>query len=93
MAESRARRGTAFRLARERISACRRDIIKMIAVAGDWQSFHALFRPIVERMPRTPTHDELEPTAEELGLLAEELTNRVEDHVFPLKKSSSADQI
>jgi replication initiation protein RepC len=42
---------------------------------------HALFRSIVERIPRTATRQALEPIADELSLLADEILSLLENHV------------
>jgi replication initiation protein RepC len=94
----------ALRLARERITLCRRDIAKMIATGieervpvgragegpADWAELHALYRSIVGRIPRSATLAELEPIADELSCLADRILNLLETHV---KTSiSSADE-
>ena len=80
---------------RERMTICRRDIVKMIATGmdegvptrrggqgpADWLELHAMFRAIVERIPRTATRQALEPIADELSMLADEILNLLEDHV------------
>lgn len=77
----------ALALARERITLYRRDIAKMIAagieeeVPGDWRGFHAAYLSLVGRIPRTATRLELEPLAEELGCLADEIRKVLEQHV------------
>jgi replication initiation protein RepC len=85
----------ALKLARERITICRRDIAKMIATGieegvpvsdggqglADWTGVHTLFRGILARIPRTATRQILEPIAEELSLLADEVLMLLENHV------------
>ncbi|MEQ1945229.1 plasmid replication protein RepC [Mesorhizobium sp. VNQ89] len=85
----------AIKLARERITLCRRDIAKMIATGieegvptrrggqgpADWAEVHAGFRSIVEGIPRTATRDQLEAAAEELSQLADDVLNLLETHV------------
>jgi replication initiation protein RepC len=85
----------AVKLARERITLCRRDIAKMIATGieegvptrrggqgpADWAEVHAGFRSIVEGIPRTATRAELEAAAEELSQLADDVLNLLETHV------------
>ena len=85
----------ALKLVRERITLCRRDIAKMIATGveagvptrragpgpSDWSEVHAIYRGIVDRVPRTATRLELEPIADELSLVADEVFNLLEDHV------------
>lgn len=98
MAEAVRAEDLALRLVRERITLCRRDIVKMIALglesgkADDWQRHHALFRSIVECLPRGGSRAELEPIAEQLTLLAEELENLLESLINLSKKNGNADQ-
>jgi len=93
----------ALRLARERITLCRRDIAKMIATgieegmpadrAGEgpagWAELHALYRSIVGRIPRRATLTEIEPVADELSRLAERILNLLETHVKTLNSSAN----
>lgn len=83
-----------LKLVRERITICRRDIAKMIATGieegvptkragqgpADWAEIHGLFRAITTRVPRTATLQDLEPIAEELTLLADEILMLLEAH-------------
>ncbi|MGD9769455.1 MAG: plasmid replication protein RepC, partial [Pseudolabrys sp.] len=85
----------AIKLARERITLCRRDIAKMIATGieegvptrrggqgpADWAEVHAGFRSIVDGIPRTATRAELEAAADELSQLADDVLNLLETHV------------
>lgn len=85
----------ALKLVRERITLCRRDIAKMIATGieeevptrragqgpADWQEIHVAFRSIVDGIPRTATGQELEPIAEELSQLADDILNLLETHI------------
>ena len=85
----------ALKLVRERITICRRDICKMIAVGmeegvpthcggvgpADWTELHELYRATVRRIPRAATRQVLEPVAADLDLLAGEITNLLESHV------------
>lgn len=85
----------AIKLARERITLCRRDIAKMIATGieegvptrrggqgpADWAEVHAGFRSIVDGIPRTATRAQLETAAEELSQLADDVLNLLETHV------------
>lgn len=93
----------ALKLVRERITLCRRDIAKMIATGieedvptrrggqgpADWQEVHAAFRSIVDQIPRTATRRELEPIAEELSQLADDVLNLLETHVKSTNPSAS----
>ncbi len=83
-----------LKLVRERITICRRDIAKMIATGleegvltkrggrgpADWAEIHGLFRAILARIPRTAMLAELEPIAEELTILADEILMLLEAH-------------
>jgi len=85
----------AIKLARERITLCRRDIAKMIATGieegvptrrggqgpADWAEVHAGFRSIVEGIPRTATRMQLEAAADELSQLADDVLNVLQTHV------------
>jgi len=96
----------ALRLARERITLCRRDIAKMIATGieegvptrrggqgpADWAELHALYRGIVGRIPRTATLAELTPLAEELSALADEILTLLEFHVKSKNPSANESQ-
>jgi replication initiation protein RepC len=104
-----------LRLARERITLCRRDIAKMIATGIDeavpvggclgkngsgagqgissWADIHGLYRAIMGRIPRSGTRQELEPIAEELTLLADEILSLLETHVKDTKMGANESQI
>jgi replication initiation protein RepC len=96
----------ALRLVRERITLCRRDIAKMIATGleegvptrrggqgpADWQEVHASFRSIVDLIPRTATTQELEPIAEELSQLADDVLNILETHIKTQNPSANESQ-
>ncbi|MCK1494425.1 replication initiation protein RepC [Bradyrhizobium sp. 180] len=85
----------ALKLVRERITLCRRDIAKMIATGieeavptrrggqgpADWQVVHVAFRAIVDQIPRTATRQQLEPIADELSQLADDVLNLLEAHI------------
>jgi replication initiation protein RepC len=93
----------ALKLVRERVTLCRRDIAKMIATGieedvptrrggqgpADWQEVHAAFRSIVDQIPRTATRQELEPIAEELSQLADDVLNLLETHVKSTNPSAN----
>ena len=96
----------ALRLVRERITLCRRDIAKMIATGveegvptrragqgpSDWSEIHALYRGILERIPRTAAREELEPIAADLTLLADEILTLLESHVKSSISSANESQ-
>ena len=97
----------ALRLVRERITLCRRDIAKMIATGieqgvpvgkigqglSDWPGIHGVFRGILDRIPRTAVRRELEPIADELSLLADEILSLLETHVKNEKTTINESQI
>ena len=96
----------ALKLVRERITLCRRDIAKMITTGieegvptrragqgpADWAEVHRLYRSILERLPRSAVREELEPIAEELTLLADEILSLLESHIKLQKTSASESQ-
>lgn len=59
MAENVKAEHKAYRLAKERLTICRRDVVKMIEVGineaapGNWQGFQRRYEAIVARLPRT----------------------------------------
>jgi replication initiation protein RepC len=93
----------ALKLVRERITLCRRDIAKMIATGieedvptrrggqgpASWQEVHVAFRSIVDQIPRTATRQELEPIAEELSQLADDVLNLLETHIKSTNPSAN----
>jgi replication initiation protein RepC len=82
----------AIKLAKERITLCRRDIAKMIATGieegvptsrvgqgpASWQELHAVFRGLVEGVSRTARREELESAADVLSVLADDVLNLLE---------------
>ena len=95
MAEEVEAEARAVRLAKERITLCRRDIAKMIATGveedvptrragqgpASWQEIHAAFRGLVEGISRNASLDELEVAAEALSSLANDVLNLLENHL------------
>jgi replication initiation protein RepC len=96
----------AVRLAKERITLCRRDIAKMIATGieenvpteragpgpASWQEVHAVFRGLVEGISRTARLEELEAAAEALSSLADDILNLFEVHVKTTNISANESQ-
>jgi replication initiation protein RepC len=103
----------ALKVAKERVTLCRRDIAKMIATAleegvaiaeagqgrvtgptgpSDWAQVHSIFRGIVGRIPRQATRAQLEPIAEELSLLADEILSLLETHINSTNSSANESQ-
>jgi replication initiation protein RepC len=93
----------AIKLAKERITLCRRDIAKMIAAGieegvptsragqgpASWQEVHAGFRALVEGISRTATKGELETAAEVLSSLADDILSLLETQVETTKMSAN----
>jgi replication initiation protein RepC len=96
----------ALKLARERITLCRRDIAKMIATGieegvvmggagqgpASWQEIHATFRALVEEIPRTATREQLEPMADFLSAFADDVLKLLETHIKTENPSSNESQ-
>ena len=96
----------AVRLAKERITLCRRDIAKMIATGieesvpteragqgpASWQEVHAVFRGLVEGISRTARLGELEAAAEALSSLADDVLNLLEVQVKTMNMSANESQ-
>ena len=96
----------AVRLAKERITLCRRDIAKMIATGieenvpteragqgpASWQEVHAVFRGLVEGISRTAGLEELEAAAEALSSLADDILNLLEVQVKTTNISANESQ-
>jgi len=84
-----------LRYVRERITLARRDIVKIIATGleesvplriegqgpSTWEGVHSDYRAIVSRIPRNATIENLEPIADELAVLSEQLVKVLEGHV------------
>ena len=93
----------AVKLARERITLCRRDIAKMIATGieegvptrregqgpASWQDVHTAFRAIVEGLPRAATRPQLEEAAEALSQLADDIRILLEMQIKTTKLSAN----
>ena len=106
MAEEIETEARAVRLAKERITLCRRDIAKMIATGieenvpteragqgpASWQEVHAVFRGLVEGISRTARLEELEAAAEALSSLADDILNLLEVHVKTTNTSANESQ-
>ncbi|AYG64537.1 plasmid replication protein RepC [Rhizobium jaguaris] len=73
-----------FRVAKEALTICRRDVRKLISAAveegapGDWSHIEALFIGLVARIPRSPAILDLTSILEEMEMLREEIINRLE---------------
>ncbi|MCP2138588.1 replication initiation protein RepC [Rhizobium sp. SLBN-94] len=71
---------------RERISLCRREIIKLIQAAqdaeieGEWCELHERFRSLLSSLPRRPLLDELQVVLMRLTELRAWIINQLEEH-------------
>ncbi|MER8396087.1 replication initiation protein RepC [Mesorhizobium sp. M1340] len=77
----------AFRLVKERLTICRRDIVKMIdagieeGVPANWGRVQQAYRAIVGQIPRTAPRQTFEAIAEELEALWTEVREALESFV------------
>ncbi|MBA8908009.1 replication initiation protein RepC [Aminobacter ciceronei] len=78
LAEAVAAERKAFRVVKERLTICRRDVTKMIdagvnqSVPGNWRGFQRRYDAIIARLPRTAPRQVIEALADELeGLWAD----------------------
>ena len=77
----------AFRRVKERLTICRRDIVKMIAagttegVPADWRRFSHDYEAIIGRLPRTAPRQVLERVAEELDCLWQTINSILESFI------------
>ena len=84
LAESVASEKRAFRVARERLTLLRRDIVKMIEAAieenvpGNWGRILQAYQSIVCRLPRSASHQVVEDIAGELHALCSEIREALE---------------
>jgi replication initiation protein RepC len=93
----------AIKIAKERISLCRRDIAKMIATGieegvptrrvgqgpASWQDLHAVFRGVVEGVSRRASKEELEAAAETLSVFADDILNLLENKIKTTNTSAN----
>ena len=86
----------AFRMAKESLTICRRDVRKLITAAmeegveGDWQAVEEVYVALVGRIPRVPTLAEVTSILEEMSMLQEEIINRLEIQEFSENSSTNA---
>ncbi|WP_026622182.1 replication initiation protein RepC (plasmid) [Ensifer sp. WSM1721] len=84
MAQQVAAERAAFRIARESLTICRRDVRKLITAAieegaaGDWETIEAVYIGLVSRLPRSPTLSDVELVLDEMELLQREIVNILE---------------
>lgn len=88
----------ALMLARETITVCRRDIVKMIAMGveegapGDWAGYRAAYVAIMGGLPRAAALAQLESAGSELRRLANEIASSLEAIVKIQKTSANESQ-
>jgi replication initiation protein RepC len=106
LAEEAEAEARALKLARERITLCRRDIAKMIATGieegvptgragqgpASWPEIHASFRALAEEIPRTATREQLEPMADLLSQFADDVLKLLETHIKTKNPSGNESQ-
>jgi replication initiation protein RepC len=89
----------ALRLAKERLSICRRDIRKLIAaciqegVAGNWEMTEARFVVLLAKIPRTPKLFEIEQITIQMELLHQDVVNQLEMQLKSEKTDANDMQI
>ena len=72
-----------FRVAKESLTICRRDVRKLISASmeegadGDWQAIEAMYVDLVGTIPRVPTMATLRSILEQMQMLQEEVLNRL----------------
>ncbi|MET3900881.1 replication initiation protein RepC [Devosia sp. UYZn731] len=88
----------AYRLVKERLTICRRDIVKMIetgieeGVPGNWGTVQQAYQAIVGRLPRTAPRQVLEAVTNELDELWEEIRGVLESFVESVNPSANESQ-
>jgi replication initiation protein RepC len=88
----------AYRIAKERLTLCRRDIVKMIetgiedGVPGHWGSVQQEYQAIVGRLPRTAPRQVLEAITDELDDLWGQIRDVLESFVESVNPSANESQ-
>lgn len=73
-----------FRRAKEALTICRRDVRKMMTAAmeegaeGDWSTIEAHFVALIDRLPRSPRHEDVAAALEDMTMLRDEIVNILE---------------
>lgn len=84
LAQQVADEGRAFRRSKEALTLCRRDVRKLISAAmeegadGDWNAIEEMYVSLIAALPRSPNRQQVENVLEDMGLLREEIINRLE---------------
>lgn len=98
LAQAAADEKKALRLAKERITICRRDVVKMIdaglaeSVPADWRGFRQRYDGILARLPRTAGLETLTLIAHDLERLWGEISTLLEAFVKTLNTSANESQ-
>ncbi|TGP50655.1 replication initiation protein RepC [bacterium M00.F.Ca.ET.230.01.1.1] len=85
----------AFRLVKERLTICRRDVVKLIdagineSVPGDWRGFLRRYEAIIARLPRTAPRQVLEGIASDLEDLWADVHQTLETFVKSLNPDAN----
>lgn len=88
----------AYKLVRERLTICRRDIVKMIeagieqGVPGNWGQVQQEYQSIVARLPRTAPRQVLEAISEQLDELWQQIRDVMESFVNSSNLSANESQ-
>lgn len=88
-----------FRIAKESLTICRRDVRKLITAAveegadGDWQAIEEIYVALVGRIPRSPTLGDVQQILDEMQALHEEVVNRLKIRENVRNNSGNADHI
>lgn len=83
---------------RERLTICRRDVVKLIATAeeegasGDWDAAEAEYDAIMARLPRRPSAETLAETLDAMAFLRENILNQLEMQLKTQNQSGNAHQ-
>lgn len=89
----------AIRVARENLTLCRRDIVKLIetgveqSVPGNWGRIHLAYQEIVARLPRTASRALLEAITKEMDDLRGEIRSVLESFVNSQNLNANESQI
>ncbi|MDH4440745.1 MAG: plasmid replication protein RepC [Rhizobium sp.] len=88
----------ALRLTKERLSICLRDVRKLISAAveegaaGDWGMIEEHYIGLIARVPKSPAAADIEPIAEEMEMLREEIVNLLDMQLNSEKMDGNAVQ-
>ncbi|CAN7616710.1 plasmid replication protein RepC [Devosia sp. LjRoot3] len=98
MAEGLKAERRALKLVKERLTICRRDIVKMIetgieeGVPGNWGQVHQVYQGIIGRLPRTAPRLILEAIASELDDLWRDIRDVLESFVNSMNLNANESQ-